>query len=105
MRKKMRKACKMLKMQVDNSVKNLADSADLDDLDADLERLVNRLVNKHPELKNKSFGGVALLHTARIVKRRRVHKELSKDNNKNVSQNKQKSQVTKVKSNDFERTM
>lgn len=64
----MRKACKMLKMQVDNSVKNLADSADLD---ADLERLVNKLVNKHPELKNKSFGGVALLHTARIVKRRR----------------------------------
>lgn len=58
---------KIIKMQV---VKNLADIADLD---ADLERLVN----KHPEffkiIKNKSFGGIALLHTARIVKRRRAN--------------------------------
>lgn len=34
-----------------------------------------------------------------------VHKELSKDNDKSISQNKSKSQVKKVKSNNFERTM
>lgn len=68
--RKVSKMHKIIKMQVDNSVKNLANIADLD---ADLERLVN----KHPEffkiIKNKSFGGIALLHTARIVKRRRAN--------------------------------